>query len=54
MSGILDFLAEYKYGAMFGILFLCGLGLPVPEELTLAASGLLVGWDKAVFSYSTI
>jgi membrane protein DedA with SNARE-associated domain len=34
---------------MFGILFLCGLGLPIPEEVTLLASGLAVGWKQADF-----
>jgi membrane protein DedA with SNARE-associated domain len=34
---------------MFAILVLCGLGLPLPEEVTLLGSGLLVGWHEANF-----
>jgi membrane protein DedA with SNARE-associated domain len=46
---LLDVLKDYKYFAMFGILVLCGLGLPIPEEATLVISGLLVGWGGADF-----
>jgi membrane protein DedA with SNARE-associated domain len=49
MDTLLDLLARYKYAAMFGILFLCGLGLPIPEEVTLLGSGLAVGWRQADF-----
>jgi membrane protein DedA with SNARE-associated domain len=44
---LLDLLLQYKYFAMFGALFLCGIGLPVPEEITLLTSGLAVGWKNA-------
>lgn len=54
MSTVLEFLIQYKYWAMFGILFLCGLGLPLPEEVTLVGSGLLVGWDQASFAWSSV
>src|ERR1041385_1317476 len=46
---ILDWILKLKYLAMFGILFLCGIGLPIPEEVTLVTSGLLVGWKEANF-----
>jgi membrane protein DedA with SNARE-associated domain len=46
---VLTCVLKLKYLAMFGILFLCGLGLPIPEEVTLVTSGLLVGWKKANF-----
>ena len=36
-----QFLGEYGYLAAFLVLFLCGLGLPLPEEVTLIGSGLL-------------
>ncbi len=49
METAIEFLFEYSYLAMFGILFLCGLGLPIPEEVTLVGSGLLVGWGIADF-----
>jgi membrane protein DedA with SNARE-associated domain len=51
---LLQYLVRYSYAAMFGAIFLCGVGLPIPEELTLLASGLLVGWQKADFYVATI
>lgn len=35
------FIQEYKYIAIFMILFLCGIGLPIPEEITLITSGYI-------------
>lgn len=46
---VLAWLIRYAYLAMFGILTLCGVGLPLPEEVTLLGSGLLVGWHEADF-----
>jgi membrane protein DedA with SNARE-associated domain len=54
MSTVLDWLLYYKYFAMFGILFLCGFGLPIPEEVTLVGSGLLVGWREANFFIASL
>ncbi len=54
MDGVLALLREYKYLAMFGILCLCGVGLPVPEELTLLAGGFAVGWQWADYSLSCL
>jgi membrane protein DedA with SNARE-associated domain len=54
MDALLDILGRYKYAAMFGILFLCGLGLPIPEEVTLLGSGLAVGWKQADFWLASI
>src|SRR4030095_5406043 len=31
------------YAVLFGMLFLCGLGLPVPEDIPLIVSGILIG-----------
>ena len=49
MGIVLDWLVDYEYLAMVGILTLCGVGLPMPEEVTLISSGLLVGWHEADF-----
>ncbi|HVR74741.1 MAG TPA: DedA family protein [Planctomycetota bacterium] len=49
---LLDLVRQYKYAAMFGVLFCCGLGLPLPEEVILIASGLAVGWADVDFSWS--
>ena len=46
---VLGWISKLKYAAMCGILFLCGVGLPIPEEVTLVTSGLLVGWKEADF-----
>jgi membrane protein DedA with SNARE-associated domain len=54
MDSIISPLFQFKYLAMFGILFLCGLGLPIPEEVTLVLSGVLVGWGEADFVLSCI
>ena len=47
----LDFLisaiSDFRYLAMFGILFLSALGVPLPEEPLLVASGLSVGWGTS-------
>lgn len=53
LDNILGLLEKYKYFAMFGVLFACGLGLPLPEEVTLIASGLAVGWEKANFLWAS-
>jgi membrane protein DedA with SNARE-associated domain len=54
LDTILSLLARFKYAAMFGVLVLCGLGLPLPEEVTLLASGLAVGWKEADFLLATL
>lgn len=52
METVLEYLRRFEYLAMFGILVLCGLGLPIPEEVTLIASGFAVGWDWADYFLS--
>lgn len=49
LETVIEFLRDYNYFAIFSILILCGLGLPLPEEVTLVASGLLVGWGETSF-----
>jgi membrane protein DedA with SNARE-associated domain len=45
MDSLVDFLLNFygptPYFLIFGILLLCGLGLPIPEDVTLLAGGLL-------------
>lgn len=38
---LLDFYGPTPYFLVFGILLACGLGLPVPEDVTLFAAGVL-------------
>lgn len=40
---------EYGYVASFSVLFLCGIGLPLPEEVTLIGSGMLVAAGSMEF-----
>ena len=51
---LLAWLQEYQYLAMFGVLFLCGIGLPIPEEVTLISSGVIVGFGLADFWIASI
>ncbi|MGN1281711.1 MAG: DedA family protein [Succinivibrio sp.] len=48
---MLDFLVEffgsYGYLAVFACLVLCGLGVPVPEDITLVSGGVISGLDLA-------
>jgi membrane protein DedA with SNARE-associated domain len=45
MDSLLDFLLSFygpiPYAVVFGILLACGLGLPIPEDITLIAAGAL-------------
>ncbi len=36
-----EYLVEFAYGGMFLVLLLCGLGLPVPEDVPIILSGYL-------------
>jgi membrane protein DedA with SNARE-associated domain len=54
MDLVLNWLIDYEYLAMVGILMLCGIGLPLPEEVTLIGSGLLVGWHEADFFLASL
>ncbi|MBL7716396.1 MAG: DedA family protein [Bdellovibrionales bacterium] len=38
---LLDFYGPYPYLIIFGILLGCGLGIPIPEDITLIAAGAL-------------
>lgn len=40
---------RFHYVGPFTVLFLCGLGLPLPEEVTLIGSGLLLHQGKVQF-----
>ncbi|MDF7676674.1 DedA family protein [Neisseriaceae bacterium ESL0693] len=48
MFAVLEaFFTEYGYIAVFMVLVVCGLGIPVPEDLTLAAGGVIAGLGHA-------
>ena len=45
MDAVVEFLLNFSgptpYFMVFGILLLCGLGLPIPEDVTLILGGIL-------------
>jgi membrane protein DedA with SNARE-associated domain len=41
VNWILDFYGPTPYFLIFGILLACGVGLPIPEDITLFAAGLI-------------
>ena len=45
----MDMFGDLGYVSAFLVLFLCGLGLPLPEEVTLLGSGILVHTGKVEF-----
>jgi membrane protein DedA with SNARE-associated domain len=38
---LVNFFTNYGYFAVFGVLILCGFGLPVPEDVSLVAGGVI-------------
>lgn len=44
---LLSFFTDYGYLAVFIVLLLCGFGLPVPEDITLVAGGIISGLGYA-------
>lgn len=52
-SGLADYVTEliarFHYIAPFTVLFLCGLGLPIPEEVALIGSGIILYQGKVEF-----
>ena len=41
------FFGKYGYIAVFIVLLLCGLGVPIPEDVTLVTGGVMVGLGNA-------
>lgn len=44
-----DVFGEFSYLAPFVVLLLCGLGLPLPEEVTLIGAGILLYREEVAF-----
>ncbi|MFH4354691.1 MAG: DedA family protein [Neisseriaceae bacterium] len=44
------FFSSYGYLAVFAVLILCGVGLPIPEDITLIAGGIISGLGEASLS----
>jgi len=47
LETLVDFFVSYGYVAIFGVLILCGLGLPVPEDVSLISGGVIAGLGYA-------
>jgi membrane protein DedA with SNARE-associated domain len=43
---VMDWMSRYGYIVLFGVLFSCGLGLPVPEDIPLVVAGVLVSQGR--------
>jgi len=46
---VTDLIGRFHYLAPFTVLFLCGLGLPIPEEVALIGSGITLHQEKVEF-----
>ncbi len=44
---LLPVFTEYGYWAVFGMLLVCGFGVPVPEDVTLVTGGVIAGLGYA-------
>lgn len=43
LERLIDLFAEYDYLAVFLVLLVCGFGVPIPEDITLVAGGVISG-----------
>jgi membrane protein DedA with SNARE-associated domain len=50
VDAMTDLSGGTAYAAIVGILTVCGLGIPIPEDITLLAAGLLASTGKISFS----
>ncbi|WP_434633081.1 DedA family protein [Chromobacterium sp. CV08] len=48
---LLDFFTGYGYVAVFAVLLVCGFGVPIPEDITLVAGGVISGLGYANVHY---
>ena len=52
MSGFVSvYIQHFTYAGLFGVLLLCGLGLPIPEDVVLLSAGFLI--HRGVIRYPT-
>jgi membrane protein DedA with SNARE-associated domain len=43
LQNLVGFFTDYGYAAVFGVLLVCGFGVPIPEDITLVAGGIISG-----------
>jgi membrane protein DedA with SNARE-associated domain len=46
LQTLVQFFLAHGYSAVFGVLLLCGFGLPVPEDITLVSGGVISYFGK--------
>ena len=47
LNYLIDFFSTYGYFAVFIVLIACGMGMPVPEDVTLIAGGVICALSKS-------
>lgn len=47
LNYLVGIFSEHGYMAVFSVLLLCGFGLPIPEDVTLVAGGVISGLEGA-------
>jgi membrane protein DedA with SNARE-associated domain len=47
LNYLVTLFTNHGYAAVFGVLLLCGFGLPIPEDITLVAGGVISGLDNS-------
>jgi membrane protein DedA with SNARE-associated domain len=47
LNYLVSIFSEHGYFAVFSVLMLCGFGLPVPEDVTLVAGGVISGLENS-------
>ena len=47
LETLIDIFTEHGYAAVFMVLLICGMGVPIPEDITLVAGGVISGLGYA-------
>ncbi|MBN1533474.1 MAG: DedA family protein [Spirochaetes bacterium] len=47
LQSLITVFLEFGYFAVFGVLILCGLGIPIPEDISLISGGVIAGLGYA-------
>jgi membrane protein DedA with SNARE-associated domain len=50
LDSMIGFYVSSGYLSIFGVLLLCGFGLPVPEDITILAGGIISGTYPSIFN----
>ena len=47
LNSLIEFFSNYGYWAVFFVLIICGFGIPIPEDVTLIAGGVICALSNA-------